>query len=418
MPCDVFSETSMSALQVGRVRALSSPVFRGTALATAVSTVGVLPAYLAGALAPQIREDLGIGPAAVGLALSACFLSQSLFSARLGRIVDRLGAITSLRAAALATAVVAGTIAAAAGSFAMLVVLLLATGTINGIAQLASSATVADSVPLRRQGVAFGIKEAAKPGATLLCGIAVPLVVLIDWRWAFVVCAMLALTLLWASKGQSRARTRETKVNPAGRAPLALVMLAVAAALGSAVGTTAGTFMVDTFMSGGMSAGAAGALLMVGSVTSIVIRIVIGLRADRMERGHLLRVAGLLAAGAPGFVLLAVGSGAILVLGAMLAFGGGWGWAGLLNYAVVRRNQATAATAAGVVLGGASFGGGSGPLLFGLVAEHASYATGWWLCAAFALVAAAIVLAARTRLARQSPMGSGQPSPRPPARPA
>src|SRR4051794_20633536 len=108
MPCDVFSETSMSALQVGRVRALSSPVFRGTALATAVSTVGVLPAYLAGALAPQIREDLGIGPAAVGLALSACFLSQSLFSARLGRIVDRLGAITSLRAAALATAVVAG----------------------------------------------------------------------------------------------------------------------------------------------------------------------------------------------------------------------------------------------------------------------------------------------------------------------
>src|SRR4051812_49902644 len=116
MPCDVFSETSMSALQVGRVRALSSPVFRGTALATAVSTVGVLPAYLAGALAPQIREDLGIGPAAVGLALSACFLSQSLFSARLGRIVDRLGAITSLRAAALATAVVAGGRAPPAGA--------------------------------------------------------------------------------------------------------------------------------------------------------------------------------------------------------------------------------------------------------------------------------------------------------------
>ena len=119
---------------------------------------------------------------------------------------------------------------------------------------------------------------------------------------------------------------------PAGRAPLALVMLAVAAALGSAVGTTAGTFMVDTVMSDGMSAGAAGALLIVGSVTSLVVRIVIGLRADRMERGHLLRVAALLAAGAPGFLLLAVGSGPALVLGAMLAFGGGWGWAGLLNY--------------------------------------------------------------------------------------
>ena len=392
----------MSGVRAGRMP-LGSPVVFGTAVATAASTVGVLPAYLAGALAPQIRADLGIGPAALGLALSACFISQSLFSARLGRIVDRLGAIASVRAAALATAIVAGTIAVATGSFAMLVVLLLAMGTVNGIAQLAATATVADSVPLRRQGVAFGIKEAAKPAATLLCGIAVPLAVLIDWRWAFVACAVLALALLGAAHGPARERgaARVKAAAPAGRAPLALVMLAVAAALGSAVGTTAGTFMVDTVMSDGMSAGAAGALLMVGSVTSLVVRIVIGLRADRMERGHLLRVAALLAAGAPGFLLLAVGSGPALVLGAMLAFGGGWGWAGLLNFAVVRRNRGGAAAAAGVVLAGASFGGGSGPLIFGLVAEHSSYAAGWWLCCGLALVAAGIVLLARWRLARQ-----------------
>jgi len=185
-----------------------SPVVRGTALATAVSTVGVLPAYLVGALAPQIRSDLGIGPAALGLALSACFISQSLFSARLGRLVDRLGAIPSLRAAALATAVVAAAIAGATGSFAMLVVLLLATGTVNGVAQLAASATVADSVPARRQGVAFGIKEAAKPAATLLCGLAVPLVVLVDWRWAFVACAALALLLLLSASNVTVTRAR------------------------------------------------------------------------------------------------------------------------------------------------------------------------------------------------------------------
>jgi predicted MFS family arabinose efflux permease len=385
-----------------------SPVVRGTALATAVSTVGVLPAYLVGALAPQIRSDLGIGPAALGLALSACFISQSLFSARLGRLVDRLGAIPSLRAAALATAVVAAAIAGATGSFAMLVVLLLATGTVNGVAQLAASATVADSVPARRQGVAFGIKEAAKPAATLLCGLAVPLVVLVDWRWAFVACAALALLLLLSASNVygypgTRARAPGALGHArAGRAPLALMMLAAAAALGSAVGTTAGTFMVDTVMSDGMSAGAAGALLAVGSITSVVIRIVIGLRADRIERGHLLRVAALLAAGAPGFLLLAVGSGPALVLGAMLAFGGGWGWAGLLNFAVVRRNRDGAATAAGVVLAGASFGGGSGPLVFGLVAEHWSYEAGWWLCSALAVTAALVVLAARMRLLREA----------------
>src|SRR4051794_23428384 len=133
-----------------------SSLARGTALATAVSTVGILPAYLAGALGPQIRADLGVGPAALGLALSACFISQSLFSARLGRIVDRLGALWSLRLAALATAVVAATIAAVTGSFAVLIVLLLATGTVNGVAQLAASKTVADSVPAHRQGGAVG----------------------------------------------------------------------------------------------------------------------------------------------------------------------------------------------------------------------------------------------------------------------
>jgi predicted MFS family arabinose efflux permease len=375
---------------------------RGTALATAVSTVGILPAYLAGALGPQIRADLGIGPAALGLALSACFLSQSLFSARLGRVVDRLGAVRSLRMAALATSLVAATIAALTGSFAVLVVLLLATGTVNGVAQLAASKTVADSVPAHRQGVAFGIKESGKPMATLLCGFAVPIVVLVDWRWAFVACAALALVLLPVSSGDGRARATAERTRSAGRAPLALMMLAVAAALGSAVGTTAGTFLVDTVMSAGMSAGSAGALLAVGSVTSVVIRVVIGMHADQLARGHLLRVAALLAAGAPGFLLLAIGSGPALVLGAMLAFGGGWGWAGLLNFAVVRRNAETAATAAGVVLAGSSFGGGSGPLLFGLVAEHWSYETGWWLCSAAALVAACVVLAARLRMLREA----------------
>ena len=380
-----------------------SSVARGTALATAVSTVGILPAYLAGALGPQIRSDLRVGPAAVGLALSACFISQSLFSARLGRIVDRLGPVTSLRAAALATAVVAAAIAAGTGSFATLVVLLLATGTVNGVAQLAASATVADSVPQHRQGVAFGIKEAAKPAATLLCGFAVPVVVLVSWRWAFAACGALSLALLYASGGHADARAPVRRpAASAGRAPLALWMLAVAAALGSAVGTTAGTFLADTVMSAGLSARSAGALLAVASVTSIVIRVVIGARADRLSRGHLLRVAGLLAAGAPGFLLLAVGSGPALVLGAMLAFGGGWGWAGLLNFAVVRRNRDGAATAAGTVLAGASFGGGSGPLVFGLVAEHSSYEAGWWLCCALALMAALVVLAARVRLLREA----------------
>jgi predicted MFS family arabinose efflux permease len=287
----------------------------------------------------------------------------------------------------------------------MLVAALLACGVGNGIAQLASSATIAGSIPTRRQGAAFGVKEAAKPAATLLCGLAVPVVTLVDWRWAFAACAVLALTLLAPGArvaGSHRRGPGAAAAAPAGRPSLALVLLACGASLGSAVGTTVGTFLVETVTADGMSAPAAGALLAIGSVTSVVIRIVIGVRADRLTCGHLLRVAALLAAGVPGFLLLAAGSGPGLVVGAMLAFGGGWGWAGLLNFAVVRRNRDRAATAAGVVLGGAAFGGGSGPLLFGLVAERWSYSTGWFLCALLAFAAAAVVLAGRAQLLRSN----------------
>jgi predicted MFS family arabinose efflux permease len=281
---------------------------------------------------------------------------------------------------------------------------LLACGLVNGIAQLSSSAAIAGSIPERRQGTAFGVKEAAKPAATLLCGLAVPVVTLVDWRWAFVACAVLALTLLapGAAGAAAPARRPARARSRAGRPSPALVMLAVGAALGSAVGTTVGTFLVETVTADGLSPAAAGALLVIGSLTSIVIRIVIGVRADRLSGGHLLRVAGLLAAGFPGFLLLATGSGPLLVLGAMLAFGGGWGWAGLLNFAVVRRNRDRAATSAGVVLGGAAFGGGSGPLVFGLVAERWSYSTGWVLCAFLALAGAFVVLAGRASLLRSN----------------
>jgi predicted MFS family arabinose efflux permease len=388
----------------GAAGVLRGPAVRGTALAAAVSTIGILPAYLVGALGPQIRADLGVGPSALGLALSVCFISQALLAAPLGRFVDRIGPRPSIRLAAVATSIIAGTIAAITGSFGMLLAALAACGAVNGIAQLASSATIAGSIPERRQGTAFGIKESAKPAATLLCGFAVPVVTLVDWRWAFVACAALALTMLapGATSGAARARRPARSRSAAGRPSAALVLLAIGAGLGSAVGTTVGTFLVETVTADGMSAAGAGALLAIGSATAVVIRIVIGVRADRLAGGHLLRVAALLAAGIPGFLLLATASGPLLVLGAMLAFGGGWGWAGLLNFAVVRRSQDRATTSAGVVLGGAAFGGGAGPLVFGLVAERWSYSTGWALCALLALAGALVVLAGREYLKRSN----------------
>ena len=77
----------------------------------------------------------------------------------------------------------------------------------NALGQLASNAALAQHVPARRQGLSFGVKQAAIPVSTLLAGAAVPTVALTaGWRWAFVARRR-------ARAGRAAART------PAGARP-------------------------------------------------------------------------------------------------------------------------------------------------------------------------------------------------------
>ena len=56
--------------------------------------------------------------------------------------------------------------------------------------QLASNTSLSRQVPAGRQGLSFGVKQAAIPVSTLLAGAAVPVVALtVGWRWAFVLAA-------------------------------------------------------------------------------------------------------------------------------------------------------------------------------------------------------------------------------------
>ena len=60
----------------------------------------------------------------------------------------------------------------------------------NALGQLASNAALARHVPAHRQGLSFGVKQAAIPVSTLLAGAAVPTIALTaGWRWAFVAAA-------------------------------------------------------------------------------------------------------------------------------------------------------------------------------------------------------------------------------------
>ena len=79
----------------------------------------------------------------------------------------------------------------------------------------------------------------------------------------------------------------------------------------------------------------------------------------------------------------------------MVAFGAGWGWPGLFNFAVVKTNPGAPAAATGITQTGASGGAALGPLMFGLVLEASSYTTAWLVSGIVALLAALIILTGR-----------------------
>ena len=372
-------------------------------LAVSVATVGVLPSFLTGGLAVQIRGEIGFGAGALGLAVAVFFAVSSLASALAGRMVERVGSHTAMRSSALIGVLALLAVGTLAGSWWGLVACLVLGGLGNAIAQPATNLMLAREVPGGRQGLAFGVKQAAIPVATLLAGLAVPvLAVTVGWRWAFAGAALLALVVsLLVPRNRDGVSASRAKESRAGGAPLApLILLAVGIGLGSTAATPLGAFLVESAASTGVAVAAAGLLLALGSGVGIVVRVVAGHLADGMSGGRLRLVAGMLVLGTAGFAMLASGAPGLLVAGVVLAFGAGWGWPGLFNFAIVKSNPEAPAAATGITQTGASGGAALGPLLFGYTVEATSYGTAWLAAAAVALLAAVAIVAGRRLLVR------------------
>lgn len=379
--------------------------YRPVLLAVAVATATVLPAFLTGGLAVQVRGDLGFGEAALGLAVAIFFITSSVLSAPLGRVVERIGAHRGMRLAAAGSAASLLGVAVLAGSWSGLVACLLLGGLANAVSHPATHLYLAREVPAGRLGLSFGIKQSAIPAATLLAGLAVPAVALtFGWRWAFAGGAALALAVaLLAPAGEVPAgsggrRLKEARVGDVRAAPL--ILLALGIGLGSTAATPLGAFTVESAVASGIGEGYAGLLLALGSAVGIVVRVSLGRLADGMSGGRLRLVAAMLGVGVIGFALLATGAGSLLVLGTVLAFGAGWGWPGLFNFAVVRTNPGAPAAATGITQTGASGGAALGPLLFGVVVQASSYGVAWIFCGAMALAALVAILLGRRMVLR------------------
>ncbi|GAA0816103.1 MFS transporter [Spirilliplanes yamanashiensis] len=361
----------------------------------------VIPVFLVGGLAVQMQQELRFDPAGLGLAVSVYFGVSALASVPAGTLVERYGAVAMARCGIVLAAVSMLGVALFATSLATLVAWLALGAGANAAGQLASNAALAAHIPARRQGLSFGLKQAAIPVSTLLAGAAVPAVALtLGWRWAFGFAAVLAAAALPLVPAGT-ARPRAAGGSPQ-RATGALVVLGLAATLAAAAANALGTFLVDASVDRGLAEGTAGLTLTLGSAVCVAARVSGGWQADLLPTRQVAVIAGLLTAGAAGLALLAVPGTATLVAGVVLGFGFGWAWPGLMNFAVVRLHPQAPAAATSITQTGVYAGGCVGPLGLGATASALGYPAMWTVGAVAMLLAAVLMLAGSALLRRHA----------------
>lgn len=338
------------------------------------------------------------GDVGAGLATGALMLTTVLAEVASPRLVARVGARTSIIIGLALLGLPALLLISSSALWLILLVCLLR-GLGFGITAVLGSALVAGIVPAARRGEGLGLYGIVVSAPSI---VALPLSVwLIDrvgYASLFVAAALLALLsvlpalALPPTNAEDEPPTgfRDALRRPGIAAPaLAFAIVAMAAGI------------VVTFLPLAVTA-ASGALAAIGlfiqAVASALTRWLAGRLGDRHGSGRLLLP------GAIGVVLgigaLALGEHPLAVIGGMLLFGAGFGFAQNASLAVmfdhVPRSGYSAASAAWNFA--YDVGIGVGAAAFGVLADGTSYALAFALAAL--IMIAALVPAARTTRVR------------------
>lgn len=357
------------------------------------------PIYLIGALAVYVQEDIALGPAVLG-AIGPVFLGARAASGLwMGRFADRIPGWAGIALSLVATTACCAGIALFATNLPTLMGFLVIGGLGQALAQPAVNRYLAEMVPTGQLGRALAIKQSGPPLTALMAGAGVGIAATFgSWRAVFagaaVLCAAIGIWVLQAAPLRLRTiapsfhswrdwlqrlrwRDDPADVPKAASGRGSIMAMALAMGLAYAGTTSSSLFYVTASVDSGMAPTTAGGYLMIASLTAIAVRLGSGFWVDRKDRDALLAVRWLLAFGAVGYLLLAVGRPVTALIGVMLAFGGGWGYQSLLYHWVARNRSEQVGRATGVIVFGGSVGGIIGPFLFGIIAETLSYALAW-----------------------------------------
>lgn len=371
--------------------AASTRVIMATSVAATISTV--LPGFLVGAISVQAIADFEISEARYGWGLGSFFLGATAGSAVLGRSAQHLGPRRQVLTALVITAATSVAIAAFATTFSLFLGLLAVAGLSNSANQSAVNLLLTQA-KIERLGLALSLKQSGMPAAAMLGGLMVPIVaVTFGWRVAYVISGLMALV---AAIAVAVLIERPPPVERSDPAPLVtphrnLTFASIGFGCLAAAAGSLNAWTVSSAVEAGIDPGSAGLLLSAGAGLGIVVRVLLGVRLDSLRQNPLLIAAGLSSIGALGLVISAIGSSTAVVIGTLVAFGAGWVWPVLTNYAIVRTNRAAAATATGITQTGVYVGVFGGPLVTGVLIETVGYSVMWLSVAAVMLVGVGVV---------------------------
>ena len=337
------------------------------------------------AIAPFIREDLGLSLIQAGSFLSAYYVGPILLSLPAGWLADRWGILKTMVTGAALIAL--GLFAAGwAGSFPVLIALLVFAGTGYGLLNPSSTKAVIAWFPPSQRATAVGLKQTGLPFGGAVGAAVLPLIALaVGWRNALIVSAAGVARLGTATLFLYQAPPDLPR--PAPGAPSSsmwwvlrnrdLWMVASATLIFAAMQTVWMSFLVlyrkDV---GGLPVLAAAGYLAAAQVTGMAGRVAFGLLSDRAFAGGrriVLFIAGIGSA-LCSLAMAGIGPGSSpWLLGALaLTFGFvGIGWNGVQHTLMAELAGArTAGTAVGLGLAVSSLGVTLGPPAFGWLVER------------------------------------------------
>jgi len=374
--------------------------------------VGILPQFAIGALGPQLRAELDLGPADLGWVFAGLYAFGVLGSPIAGALVDRIGG----RRSCLGLLVVSGTsllLASVATSRSGLILAMLPAGAAMAFANPGTNRWASAASTARGQAALVGVAQAGVQAGALVAGaLAAASAVGLDWRGALRIGAGLALVgavAAWRahddrSAGRSAGPVPDTSAPRGVAAPRTDPRRQLRILAGYALCMGAGTAIVFAYLpsfavdTAGLSIAAAGATTLVFGSTALFCRLGLGLflRVTTQTDSRLLLMMALGSVAAIAIIAAGAIDATWIWIGAVVFGATGTTWPALAFLAVVRAGPpGGAGRATGWVTAAFYLGLWVTPPIAGRLIVTAGYAWMWVAAAACYLLAVVPLWSAR-----------------------